>query len=384
MNEKIMELDILGEDWNNVEYIIPYGCGLEAYRSLKRIIMDFNVPYIVDNDPQKWGTDFYGIPIKSPDELKHKKNNEKVLVTIAKRRYEEIKKYLEKFDLKDKYDFCHISQFAIEWYYKNKKEYCIFTMDMAITTACSLKCKNCNMFTPYYKKPIMYSFEDLKRSVDLFFARIDYVFCIGILGGEALLNKDLERFVEYLYENYNSKFGSVCITTNGVLFPTKEQLSVIKKNNIIMAISDYKEAIKDKSRIDELEKLFIDNGIVCKVRRDLTWCDFGFPNKRLDIADDHAREHMMGCNPGWRGLNEGKFYFCNCAWSAEKAGLFQLDLDDWLDLAKMPVCEETKEKIVEYSLGHMEKGYMSFCKVCGGCGEDNTNYVNAGEQLYLE
>ena len=91
MNCIIKELDTLEDNWGNIEYIIPYGCGLEAYRTLNRIIKDFNVPYIIDNDPKKWGKTFYGIQIKSPEILKEKKNNEKVLVTIARRRYGEIK-----------------------------------------------------------------------------------------------------------------------------------------------------------------------------------------------------------------------------------------------------------------------------------------------------
>ena len=108
MNCIIKELDTLEDNWGNIEYIIPYGCGLEAYRTLNRIIKDFNVPYIIDNDPKKWGKTFYGIQIKSPEILKEKKNNEKVLVTIARRRYGEIKKFLEKYNLKENIDFSEI------------------------------------------------------------------------------------------------------------------------------------------------------------------------------------------------------------------------------------------------------------------------------------
>lgn len=381
MNCIIKELDTLEENWGNIEYIIPYGCGLEAYRTLNRIIKDFNVPYIIDNDPKKWGKTFYGIQIKSPEILKEKKNNEKVLVTIARRRYGEIKKFLEKYNLKENIDFCHISQFGIEWYYKNKREYNVFTMDIAVTTACTLRCKNCNMFTTYYKTPITYTFEQLKKNVDLLFKRIDYIFAIGILGGEAFLNKDLVKFLDYLYKEYREKFGSVCITTNGVVFPSKDQIDVIKKYNIIVIISDYKKAIKDKSKIDELEKYLKEENIICQTRRDLVWCDFGFPLKPVDIKEDDVRKHMMMCNPGWRGLNDGKFYFCNCAWSAERAGLFTLKKDDFLDLANMEICEETKKQIMLYSLGIMKSRYMSFCKVCGGCGEDNIKFVDAGEQI---
>ena len=35
MNCIIKELDTLEDNWGNIEYIIPYGCGLEAYRTLR-------------------------------------------------------------------------------------------------------------------------------------------------------------------------------------------------------------------------------------------------------------------------------------------------------------------------------------------------------------
>ena len=80
-------------------------------------------------------------------------------------------------------------------------------------------------------------------------------------------------------------------------------------------------------------------------------------------------------------IHDGKFYFCHIAWSIEKTGLYKLKDTDYLDLAVMPTGEESKKKILNYSLGAMENEYMSFCKVCGGCGADNQQFVLAGEQV---
>lgn len=380
-NCNINKLNPFNDEWKNVRQIIPYGCGLEAYRSLKRIITEFDVPFIIDKDSSKSGKKFMEIPVFGLEALKHINENQKIVITIAKRRYKEIKLELEQYDLVENVNFCHISQFAVEWYYKYKNEYNIFSMDIAITTKCTLRCKNCNMFTNYYETPVTYTFDEIKENLDLFFTRIDYIWEIGILGGEALLNKDLIEIIKYLNIEYSDRFGTICITTNGSIIPDEKVLLKLREYNIIMIISDYKYAIEEKIDIDNLAKLFNDRNIICQIRRDLVWCDFGFPNKPANIPGDKARKHMLECNPGWRGLNDKKFYFCNVAWSADKAGLYKLKKEDYVDLTELKAnSKEDKLKLLKYSLGIMPNGYMSFCQVCGGCGVDNEKFVNAGEQ----
>ncbi|WAJ24094.1 radical SAM protein [Lacrimispora xylanolytica] len=383
MGDKIIsQINYLSDDWQLVHKIIPYGSGLEAYRSLKRIIDDFEVPYIIDADQSKQGQLLYGKTIVGVDKIKDLDSDSKIVVTIAKRRYAEIKAQLEAIGLKEYKEFCHISQFAVEWYYKYNNECNIFSMDVAITTKCTLKCRNCNMFIPYYKEPISYSFDSIKKNFDLLFERIDFVFEIGLLGGEPLLNREINDVIEYLFEEYANKFGSICITTNGTLIPPESTLKIFEKYNVIVIISEYKYANIQRGKIEELTDILNKREIIFVVRKDLVWSEFGFPSVPMNILDHKVKDHMMKCDPGWRGLNDGKFFFCNVAWSADKAGLFSLDEKDYINLSDLkPNDKSDKIKLLEYSLGIIPSKYLSFCKVCGGCGEDNTSIVKAGKQL---
>lgn len=379
---KIEELNTLQGDWENIDRIIPYGYGADAIRTLKRIVEDFDVPFIVDQDAQKWGQNFMGVEIVSPDRLSQLRPSDKVVITVAKRRYPEIKQCLDQYGLKENQNYCHLGRFAVEWYYRYRNEYCLFTLDIALTTACTLNCKNCNMFIPYYKKPFMGAFETMKRSIDLLFQRIDYIFTIGLLGGEALLNPDLIKILEYMRLVYSKKFGQVSVITNGVVIPDQTMLRKLKRENIVMAISDYSHAIGARSSVDELVKRLREEKIPVNVLYNRSWCSFGFPDHPKNISGDQVREHMLQCDPGWRGLNDGRLYYCNVAWSADKAGLFKLQPDDYIELSDLPVGDEdTKRIILEYSLGKMPKGYLSFCKFCGGCGPDNQEFVLAGQQI---
>ena len=90
---------------------------------------------------------------------------------------------------------------------------------------------------------------------------------------------------------------------------------------------------------------------------------------------------MMSCGPIFHGLNDGKYYYCHVAWSADKAKLLSTVPDDYIDLTELENSDKAKELILEHSSGNLAKGFVKLCKVCGGCGNDNTEFVRAAEQV---
>jgi len=379
--EETCGLDKLDSEWADVTTIVPYGFGADAHRTLKRLFQDFTIPFIVDQDERKWGQTYLGAEIVSPEKLRVLPENAKVVVTIAKRRFHEIRPVMETYGFREHMDYCHISQFAQEWYYKYRREYCLFTLDMAMTTACTLNCRHCNMYIPYHKKPFMLTLAEFQKNLELLMGRIDYVFTLGLLGGEALLNPELPEMLAYLDERYHSRIGQPILTTNAVRMPSDSLLGILKQYHVNLVISDYSEAIHARAHADELKARADAIGLTCNIMRSRVWTDVGFPDHPWDVPEECAREHMLQCDPGWRGLADGKLYFCNCAWSAEQAGLFRVKEGDCLDLASLPAGEEaSKQKVLAYCRGHLPNEYFSFCRVCGGCGEDNQKFVLAAEQ----
>lgn len=73
-----------------------------------------------------------------------------------------------------------------EWLWSAKQMNCVFHVDMTITTKCTLNCRHCNLFIPYHKEHIHFSFEEMKKTIDLFFERIDFVTYFGLIGGDFL------------------------------------------------------------------------------------------------------------------------------------------------------------------------------------------------------
>ena len=109
----------------------------------------------------------------------------------------------------------------------------------------------------------------------------------------------------------------------------------------------------------------------------IVWTDFGFPDSPVKRTNEQLEEHLKSCRPNWNALHNGRFYYCNVSWCAEQSGRFTLQEEDSISLENIyPKDKRACRKIVK-----MSRGTSSFCKICGGCGADNTNYVPTGVQI---
>lgn len=372
--------DRLSEDWSELNHIVIYGYGKVGKRSLKKLREDFTVDYCIDKNTVD--AKEHDIIVLPPDEGIRQLEGRKLIVSTGTKIYAEIAQELhDNYGLIEYRDFCSLEHLLSEWYWKYKKKNCILEVHTAITTKCTLNCKNCNMFIPYYKENIMYSFDEFRETVDVFFHLVDYVFTFVVLGGEPLVNPEYTRMMAYVGEQYGSRIGTLKTITNGMLFPSAELIDIWKRYEVDVSISDYTSKVDYKKRLNELIDILNCNGITYSVNPTIRWCDFGFPEKPFRFRQQELRPHMLACSPLSHGINDGKYYYCHVSWSAEKCGNWDLCSEDYIDMRKLePSNERDRRSLVYHSMGNIEGGAISLCRVCGGCGFDNPYLVDAGVQ----
>ena len=379
-----MQSKSLSQEWNNLDTIIIYGMGLVANRFIDKILQDFQVPYIVDH--KKKGMKYKNISIVEYEDVKEDvvRDKKKIVVMTSQRVYSDIRNILEADGLLEYKDFCRIEQFAVEWYQTNRNQTNIIQVNTAVTTWCTLNCKKCNMFMPYYEnnKRKHYTFAEMKEDIDLLLDYVDYIFWYNFLGGEPLLNRELKDIIAYVGENYSDRVGRMGITTNGTIVPNDETLLQLKKYNVMVSISDYTENViyVDKMR-DVIKKL---NEWEIPYQRNMMteWKDFGFPLEPFHWGEDEVALHMKNCSPFFHGINDKKLYYCHVVWSAEKAGIYTIPKTDYIDLTQLDCTKlEDKRKISRYCAGECERGFLGFCMLCGGCGADNMRIIPVGVQV---
>ena len=371
----------LTDDWKYISELVIYGFGKVAHDNIDFFKISFNIAYIVDSDKEKCNCEFKGISVKHVDDVKNDLKNYKIVIMTANRNAALVGEDLEKFGLKSGKDFCSMEQFLTEWFWNYKKKVCLMEVHSTITSRCTLKCKHCNMFMPYYKEHVDYTAKDILENLELLFRHVDYIVAYEILGGEPLINGELADMIRQIGDRYGNRIGNIGIITNGTLLPDEQLIEISKKYNVKYDFSDYTDIVDYKKRFDAAVKIVSDAGLRYSVNRSLRWCDFGFPVNNRMYDFDKVREHMLSCGPIFHGLNDGKYYYCHVSWSADKAKLLKNVSDDYIDLRTLDDDDRAKEAILEHSNGNMAKGFVKLCKICGGCGNDNTEFVKAAEQM---
>lgn len=378
-----MKLDMLEDElWKDVEEIVLFGYGRLGRRILNTLQLDFTVVAIVENDIKKIGTKINGVPVLYFGDASEVLQQNKIIVTTAEYHYKEIKNQLIRIGLEEYKDFVMYQPFIMEWYYKYKEKIYVPKTDVTVTSLCSLNCEKCTMFVPYWKNKISFDIKQLKADADIYFRCVDFVLDMNFIGGEPFLYKELDELLSWYGERYRERIGHLGIITNGTIIPKESTLDIIKQYNISVSISDYSEAVKDRSRADELCKIFERKKIDYVRNAKIQWFDFGFPQKKYCYDGDAARIHMEHCNTICHCLSEGKLYYCNTAWAAYKAGLFPEDSRGGIRLDEIDERDLTdRKRILDCCCGNVEGGFLDFCRVCGGYGDDNGNQVETAVQL---
>ena len=371
----------LTNDWKYISELVVYGFGKVAHDNIDFFKNSFNIAYIVDSNKEKCNCEFKGISVKHVDDVKDDLKNYKIVIMTANRNAALVGEDLEKFGLQSGKDFCSMEQFLTEWFWNYKKKVCLMEVHSTITSRCTLKCKHCNMFMPYYREHVDYTAKDILEDLELLFRHVDYIVAYEILGGEPLINGELADMIRQIGDRYGNRIGNIGIITNGTLLLDEQLIEISKKYNVKYDFSDYTDVVDYKKRFDSAVKIVSDAGLRYSVNRSLRWCDFGFPVNNRMYDFDKVREHMLSCGPIFHGLNDGKYYYCHVSWSADKAKLLKNVSDDYIDLRTLDDDDRAKEAILEHSNGNMAKGFVKLCKICGGCGNDNTEFVKAAEQM---
>jgi len=284
--------------------------------------------------------------------------NEKVIVTtdVFKQKY---KDFLEK----NKIQWTWYKHIAAIWPLKHKNKVHIYQTDVLVTERCTLACSHCNMFMPHFESPIHRELDTIIKDIDSFFSIVDYVSVFHLVGGEPFLYPNIEGVVRHIVENYMNKIDKLIITTNATITPKDSMIELLKSNGIILSVSDYTDKLENiKKKVTKVLETYRERGINHYVRNEIEWYDFGDLRIKKNLPTDELIKHFDSCTAPFRGLNDGKFYYCHLNTSAVRTKLFPLNENDYLDIKNV-----SKEQLLKFDLGYTDLGYITFCDNCNGC-----------------
>lgn len=373
---------------NKKDKVYLFGFGLVGRQLIETLYVNGLLAGIIDNDEKKQGQVICGKKVMSLRKfLEEEKCKEfYIVITASMKNKQVIGRQLKENGFVYGKDYFYYNEFMnrilpITMLFQKEKSF-VPLAQISLTERCTLKCKKCaHACYAVANDAEDLSLDEVYKSADSFFSRVDYIQEFVLIGGEPLLYKDLSEAIAYIGDKYRKQINIFCITTNGTILPSKEVLQMCKEYNVLFRISNYaKQLPKLKMHYTRLVNVLEENNISYVLGSEETqWMDYGFEYVNRDDSEDDLIKVFSSCNTPCREIRGNKYYYCVMARSVSE----NLDLDvgqeDYLDLDKL-TGDNYKKELLEFNLGYSEKGYLDMCRHCHGI--EAKNYpIPAAEQV---
>jgi hypothetical protein len=260
-----------------------------------------------------------------------------------------------------------------------------------VTLKCTLKCRLCVTYSPYYKTPFHPEKEYFFKCIDRYFEIVDHVGLISLNGGEPLIRSDLDEIVKYLYR-YNDRFDRIEIITNGTIIPPENLLKAIRLfgNQFEILIDDYgtdisKNAGKAYEAFSSLEEARVRlRDYHSKDAHCGGWVDLGVSKNCIKKSDIEAKAVFDKCAYPKRdfciSMAHGKLWACMPTRRLDELGLVSSLDEEVFDLFDSNIPDEV---LCERIKNLYNAKCLSACAYCNGMCDDSERF-KAGEQIINE
>lgn len=250
-----------------------------------------------------------------------------------------------------------------------------------VTEYCSLNCKLCLAFVPYYTKREHLSVENAKVLFKNFFETVHSVDKLSITGGEPLVNMEIEDILFELLKYEKQINKEIIFITNGTIILSETLISIFKSNKKFKIIVNHYGSISSKAYINKeiLEKNMINHIFYTEENR-YGWIDCR--DHRLKHLSIEERERQASKCVFWVGkkyvINRGKMYTCTrCAYRIQEK-LIPYSENDYIDFYNDNI-EIRNQKLQNF----LTSRYSVSCAYCEGLTDSTPKYM-AAEQLPKE
>jgi hypothetical protein len=371
------EYDRLWNSIKDINAIYLFGAGSTGKTIFEKFHEKIRIKGFIDNNLEKCGKLFCGIPVFSIDKI-HLLPGEAIVVSINHNFVDTIINQLKTLEYNVNINLFPFYEFFPVFACYKYNEICISSLSFLPSVKCNLKCKYCLNFSPYIKIQKPRDTQKLKQDLDLLFNKIDTILLLHISGGEPFLYPDLPELLDYIIENYEKKIGLLEVVTNGTVLPSDKLCETLRRDNILLVIDNYCDALPQiEDTYQNVIQKVTDYQIKYIIQKADSWINLD-PYNTNNAYFDEAQlcEYFNKCSVPWQEYRDGKLWLCNYASYAEIAGICAAGEAETFDISK----DVNKRELLEFRLGYSDKGYTEFCKQCSGYG-NNCKIVKVAEQL---
>lgn len=245
---------------------------------------------------------------------------------------------------------------------------------MVITQRCTLKCKLCLAFMPYYENPKDMTLEEVNKILVNYFKLVDEVGTFSITGGEPLMHKDMANIMKMVYKYSDQIKEHIDIVTNGTIPFGDELIKTLYKNkeNTRVIISDYGKFLS--KNIDIVVKQLEENNITYRIQSYADedkllydgWVDFTDHSLKHKTEQEVLKQanRCIFRRGHYYVINEGELHPCSRSYWRMRINVIKKDEMQYINLLNQTDKELDKNR---KCLEHIEKLIaLNSCAYCSG------------------
>lgn len=255
-----------------------------------------------------------------------------------------------------------------------------FSITVVINQKCSLGCKCCTSYMNEYpkEKRINIPVERIYEDIDKFFAAMDSIGTVTVMGGEPFMHPDLSGIIKKLLEKDN--FGLISIATSGT-YPIKEEnLDSLKNKRVNVSFSNYEQSITENQKKLMYKNIELIKNAGISYTVGVTMPEWSIPSTLYDLGDTEETMILKKQNcpqpPRCMQIKNGKLHPCDFGTAVYSLGIADYNMD-YIDIEHTDSVEELREKIRAY----IDQPYY---RVCGHCAGYLGLTSKAAEQGYID
>jgi organic radical activating enzyme len=232
-------------------------------------------------------------------------------------------------------------------------------MDIMVTEACSMKCKDCSNLMQYYTAPKNGDPDVLLAAFDKMAQSVDHFLEVRLLGGEPFLNKRIHEIVDRLVAYPNVE--KIAIFTNATIVPKNQNLTSLIHPKVYLDITHYGVLSRNH---DKLIEALDANGIAYNTHVPQTWTDSAKIVYKERTEAQLTEMFARCCVNDVLTLLNGTLYRCPFSANAMNLEAVPRVASDFINLL-----DESKD-IAATRAGirdlYTARNYISTCSYCNG------------------
>jgi organic radical activating enzyme len=346
-----------------------------------------------DNEARKADTLFCGLKIIHTSSLKKKFPDAKIIIAhhnindcvrqITEIGYSEIYSSLQLIENYQLNKYKHIipqsymeakisvSKASHSLYFDNNKTF-LRSLDIVITTKCSMSCESCANLMQFYSSA-QNTDEKIVEALEILENNVDYVGEYRIIGGEPLMNRNWD---EITLNIARKKERNIFIYTNGTIAPKEDKLKKIEGKNINFYITDYGKLSKNIANLEESLKR---HGIGYQRELAHHWVDCSNIRKHNRNIPRLKQVFKECCAKKLFTLLNGKLFTCPFIANAANLKAIPDNKADYVDLFSDSDSLKNKiEKLVKMDL------FFPACDFCDGRPIDPTTALEYAGKGFIK